>query len=205
MRRAGARALDRADRAVFPSGGPADEHWTRIVLNREISREIEALEPHRRTAVEISGDAHASRGWRSYEILAYPHFDVCAPLDPDHQRYDVVLCEQVLEHVVDPCAAVANLRRLCAPGGHVIVATPFLLRIHELPIYAMYDYWRFTPRGLRTLLEHAGLEVLKVDSWGNRGVVIGNFRDWARYRPWHSLRNEPDLPVQVWAVCRNPD
>ena len=28
-----------------------------------------------------------------------------------------------------------------------------MIRVHELPAYGMPDYWRFTPRGLRTLLE----------------------------------------------------
>ena len=86
----------------------------------------------------------------------------------------------------------------------MIVSTPFLIKVHELPIYAMNDYWRFTPRGLRTLLERAGLEVDEVASWGNRGCVIGNFDRWSAYKPWHSLRNEPDLPLQVWAFATNP-
>ena len=59
----------------------------------------------------------------------------------------MVICEQVLEHVDDPWAAVANLRELCAPGGHAIISTPFLIKVHEFPRYGMLDYWRFTPRG----------------------------------------------------------
>ena len=68
----------------------------------------------------------------------------------------------------------------------------------------MQDYWRFTPRGLRTLLERAGLEVDAVGSWGNRRCVAGNLDHWPAYRRWHSLRDEPDLPVQVWAFARRP-
>jgi hypothetical protein len=110
----------------------------------------------------------------------------------------------VIEHVIDPWAAARNLRGLCAPGGHVVVSTPFLIRVHELPAYGMRDYWRFTPRGLRALLEGAGLVVDEVGSWGNRDCVAGNFDRWPAYRRWHSLRNEPDLPVQVWAFATNP-
>jgi hypothetical protein len=113
------------------------------------------------------------------------------------------MCEQVLEHVVDPGAAAANLRELSAEGGHVIVSTPFLIKVHELPMFAMHDYWRFTPRGLRTLLERVGLEVNTVGSWGNRRCVAANFDRWAAYRRWRSLRNEPELPVQVWAFATN--
>ena len=43
-----------------------------------------------------------------------------------------------------------------------------------------------------------------VDSWGNRQCVVGNFDRWPAYRRWHSLRNEPDFPVQVWAFAAAP-
>jgi SAM-dependent methyltransferase len=134
----------------------------------------------------------------------YPEFDICAPI-AEPGRFDLVICEQVLEHVADPLRAATNLRELCAPGGRVVVSTPFLVRVHELPAFDMRDYWRFTPRGLRTLLERGGLQVDEVASWGNRDCVSGNFDRWPAYRWWHSLRNEPDLPVQVWAFARRPE
>jgi hypothetical protein len=58
---------------------------------------------------------------------------------------------------------------------------------------------------MRRLLEGAGLEVEAVHSWGNRQVVVGNFSRWSARRRWHSMRNEPDFPVQVWAFARRPD
>ena len=202
---AGARARLRAirDRVLLPEARSGADQWQRVPLNDAVRRHIDALDPTRLTAAEISGDARAGHPWRSFTSLNFPEFDLCAPLDR-RPAFDVVICEQVIEHVVDPVAAVANLRGLCAPGGHVIVSTPFLVRIHELPLYGMRDYWRFTPRGLSTLLEGAGLTVETVGSWGNRACVVGNFDRWPSYRRWHSLRNEPDLPVQVWAFARNP-
>jgi SAM-dependent methyltransferase len=170
---------------------------------RAVDRHIEELGPAGLTAAEISGDSHAGKPWKRFESLNYPEFDLCAPLE-GRGTYDVVICEQVIEHVVDPWAAAGNLRGLCAPGGHVIVSTPFLIRIHELPMYGMRDYWRFTPRGLQTLLERAGLVVDSVGSWGNRRCVAGNLDHWPAYRRWLPLRNEPNLPVQVWAFARNP-
>jgi FkbM family methyltransferase len=120
-------------------------------------------------------------------------------------RLDVVICEQVLEHVEDPRTAVADLRRLTRPSGRVVVSTPFLIRVHELEQYEMHDYWRFTPRGLPRLLEDAGLVVDDVGDWGNRWYVLGNLGHWSSYRRWHTLRREPGVPVQVWAFARNPD
>ncbi len=34
--------------------------------------------------------------------------------------------------------------------------------------------------------------------------MVGNFTGWSGYRRWHSLRNEPDFPVQVWAFAKRP-
>jgi SAM-dependent methyltransferase len=193
------------DRLLYPEAASGADQWQRAVLNAAVRRHLEALGPPALTAVEISGDAHAARGWKRYDSLEHPAFDLCAPLG-ERDTYDVVICEQVIEHVQDPWAAAANLRGLCVPGGHVVVSTPFLVRVHELAQYGMRDYWRFTPRGLRTLLESAGLEVPTVGSWGNRRCVVANFDRWPAYRRRHPLRNEPDLPVQVWAFARNlPD
>jgi SAM-dependent methyltransferase len=173
-----------------------------VILNRAVDAQIDSLDPSRLRAAEISGDTHASRPWREYTSLMYPEFDLCAPVEQPGS-YDVVICEQVLEHVADPWLAARNLRELCAPGGRAIVSTPFLIRIHELPQYDMRDYWRFTPRGLRTLLEQAGFEVERVHTWGNRDCVIAELDRWSAHRWWHSLRNEDELPVQVWAFARN--
>lgn len=183
------------------AGSPA-EHWQRIELDRAVDRYLSSLDLPQLGAVEISGDAHSSRPWREYTSLSYPDFDLCAPLE-GRGSFDVVICEQVIEHVVDPCAAARNLRDLCAPGGHVIISTPFMVKVHELPLYGMHDYWRFTPRGLRTLLERAGLEVETLGSWGNRDCVVANFDRWVAYRPRNSLHDESDLPLQVWAFARN--
>lgn len=197
------RAADRIDKALFPEATSAGDQWQRVAMNRAIDAHIASLDPPTRSAAEISGDSHAEKPWREYTSLDYPEFDICAPVG-DLDRFDVVICEQVLEHVIDPWGAAANLRELTVPGGHVIVSTPFLIKVHELLLYGMRDYWRFTPNGLRTLLGSAGLEVITVETWGNRACVIGNLRRWSAYRRWHPLQNDPDLAVQVWAFARNP-
>ena len=197
------RAVDRIDRTLFPEASSATDQWQRVVMNKAIDAHIASLGPSTLDAAEISGDTHAGKPWRGYTSLNYPDFDLCAPT-VDRPKYDVVICEQVMEHVADPLAAAANLRRLTEPGGHVIVSTPFLIKVHEIALVGMHDYWRFTPRGLRALLESAGLAVDEVSTWGNRQCVTGNLRRWPSYRRWHSLRNEPDVAVQVWAFARNP-
>ena len=194
---------ERFQRAFFPEANSPDDQWQRVVMNEAIDSHIASLDPAGRSAAEISGDSHSGKPWREYVSLNYPDFDLSAPL-ATADKFDVVICEQVLEHVPDPWKAASNLRELTAPGGHVIVSVPFLIKVHEIPDFRLYDYWRFTPRGLRALLEGAGLAVDDVHTWGNRACVVGNLRRWSAYRPWHRLRNDPDLAVQVWAFARNP-
>jgi SAM-dependent methyltransferase len=62
-------------------------------------------------------------------------------------RYDLVLCLYVLEHVYDVEAAVANIHRALRPAGRVAVAVPHLYPYHDEPI----DFWRFTEYSLRRL------------------------------------------------------
>lgn len=203
VRRLPARLAARAESLIFPESGSATEHWQRVIMYQAVDQYLASLDPQACAAAEISGDTHTPRPWKRYASLMFPEFDLCAPL-AESGGFDVVICEQVLEHVEDPWAAAANLRDLCTPGGHVIVSTPFLIRIHELALFAMRDYWRFTPRGLEKLLEQSGLEVDAMGAWGNRQCVVGNFSSWSAYRRWHSLRNEPDFPVQVWAFAHRP-
>jgi SAM-dependent methyltransferase len=77
--------------------------------------------------------------------------DLCATNDHvPGERFDCIFCTEVLEHTVQPFDAVAELRRLLRPGGHLILTVPFNLRIHgPLP-----DCWRFTEHGLRALLRN---------------------------------------------------
>lgn len=170
--------------------------YARFVMNQEISRRLTMLNREDLSALEISGKTYREAGWAEYRSTEYPQFDLCAVTSIERD-YDVVLCEQVLEHVPDPIAAVQTLFKLVRPGGHLIVNTPFLIRIHEYPA----DYWRFTPQGLRRLLEHAGFVVEEVGSWGNRSAVRANFDSWAVMRRWRALVNEENLPVVVWAFA----
>jgi Methyltransferase domain len=207
VRRSAVRSINaigrRINRAVFPESASASDQWQRVVMNNEIGAHLEQLGPSRLSAAEISGDAHANRGWKEFCSLNYPEFDLCAPVTIP-ERYDVVICEQVLEHVIDPFLAGQHLFDLCHPGGHVIVSTPFLIKQHELPLCGMFDYWRFTPRGLRRLMEGAGLEVYQVGTWGNRLSVLGNLDRWSARRRWLPLHNRPDIAVVVWAFARRP-
>jgi len=80
---------------------------------------------------------------------------------------DTVLATETLEHVQDPDGFLGQAYRCLRPGGRVILTVPFAARWHYIP----HDYWRFTPSGLRLLLERAGFTEVAVHGRGNELTV----------------------------------
>jgi len=47
------------------------------------------------------------------------------------------------------------------------------------------------------------LENIVTESWGNRACIKANWPRWQVYQSWrHSLKNEPEYPIVVWALAR---
>ena len=76
----------------------------------------------------------------------YPKHDFeCDILEiPTIEKYDIVLCTEVLEHVPDPVATLKILQSLMKPGGTLIITVPLLSLIHQAPYYfssGLSVYW----------------------------------------------------------------
>ena len=78
------------------------------------------------------------------------------------RRYPLLLCTEVLEHVADIDTSFANLRRLTAPGGAVVLTTPFMFPLHMEP----FDYRRLTVHGLERLASRHGFRAEQIDRLG---------------------------------------
>jgi SAM-dependent methyltransferase len=76
--------------------------------------------------------------------------------------YGLVLCTQVIEHCLDPWAALRELHRIVRPGGFLIWTVPQVWFYHPHPV----DNWRFTPEGVARLSETSGFEVEQIHVQG---------------------------------------
>jgi SAM-dependent methyltransferase len=174
--------------------------WIRVVMYHECFAFIESIGPESFDALEISGGPQWRRKFRfgSYTSTDFPDFDICAEtLD---RQFDLIIADQVFEHLPWPMRAGRNVYMMLRPGGYFVIATPFLVRVHEVPI----DCSRWTEQGLSYLLQECGFQArdIKTRSWGNRKCLKANLFKWRRYGFYRSLANEPNFPVMVWAIAR---
>ena len=177
--------------------------WLRVVMYRRCFEFIRGLRPETLDVMEVSGGPQWRRNFnfKSYISTEFPDFDICSEaLD---RQFDLIIADQIFEHLPWPMRAGRNVHKMLRPGGYFIIATPFLVRVHDVPI----DCSRWTEKGLSYLLQECGFreDNIKTDAWGNRACIKANFSKW-RMHGWHrSLVNEPNFPIMVWAIARKEE
>jgi ubiquinone/menaquinone biosynthesis C-methylase UbiE len=84
--------------------------------------------------------------------------------------FDGVILTEVLEHCVDPRAAIAEVFRVLKPGGLLLVTSPFLWPQHA--VEGQYeDYWRFTDQGWALLLRAFTAVTITPCAWTDEGAA----------------------------------
>ncbi len=179
--------------------------WCAVVMYREFEQFVCSLDCPRIDTLEISGTRSQGRfNFRSYQSTTFPDYDICkGPLA--QEKFDLVIAEQVFEHILRPDLAAAHVYQMLRPGGVFVINTPFLVKFHEVPL----DLYRWTERGIRQLLETAGFTVLTTGSWGNLKCLFADMTPgmtWTVYNPRrHSLQNDPQFPIVIWAFAQKPN
>lgn len=77
------------------------------------------------TAVDVAADAIAhAREQFAAPNLEFLEIDSTQPLPFEDDSFDTVLSFQVFEHVADTSSYLSEIRRVLAPGGHLVLVTP---------------------------------------------------------------------------------
>ena len=106
---------------------------------------------------------------------------------PD-QLFDLVLCLDVLEHMVDPWTFVQKLHRLVAPGGRVVFSIPNVRSLSVVLPLMFLGRWRYQDFGildrthLRFFTRDSALDLattseLRVIKWLRAGLPKGSKMD----------------------------
>lgn len=84
-------------------------------------------------------------------------------------HYDAILSTSVLEHVPDPGKVLAEMARVLAPSGVMLLSTSGLYGLHMEP----WHYYNTTPYSLLQLSRDAGLQVLLLAPRGGWFNLVG--------------------------------
>ncbi len=101
---------------------------------------------------------------------------------------DVVLFNQVLEHVLDPDASLSEIGRVLKPGGILLGSVPHLSPVHLEP----YDFRRYTDLGLRQMLLKHRFTEISIDFSGS----VYSSAALLVCMDWMLSRRQPDKPQQ---------
>jgi SAM-dependent methyltransferase len=116
------------------------------------------------------------------DILTYP-------FQPD--SFDVILCQDVLEHLPEPAVALRNFARWVKPGGRIILGFPNVMSLKGL-------ITKFTPHAFHLWFYR---RILGSKLAGTPGY--GPYRTYLRFaispRNIRKLANEMDLEVETLA------
>lgn len=85
-------------------------------------------------------------------------------------EFDLVIAQEVLEHVKNPRKAVEEVFRVLKKDGYFYMQLPFIIGFHPCP----NDYWRFTHEGILELLEHSNFKVIELKI--TVGPAVGFYR-----------------------------
>lgn len=145
-------------------------------------------------------------------LATYPEYDVEVLAPCADSSIDILVADQVLEHVARPWVAAEQIYRVLKPGGIAVIATPGLYPIHKSPL----DCWRILPDGYDVLFPPSRWGVLTRGMWGNAARVGFEYTNNANLvsgaptysveeameQPYFSDQTDNLCPLQIWWVGR---
>ena len=123
----------------------------------EIAERLVCIEPNpncvSRARAALDGNAKIS--------LRTCHLEECDRDELIQQRFDTIVCVNVLEHIEDHIRALRLFRELVAPtGGKVLIFVPAVQTAYGPLDAALGHHRRYSKRSLRAAFDAAGLDLV---------------------------------------------
>jgi len=136
---------------IFPIKRPVFKYLKSISLNYKNLDILEigsGDEEKKQSVISIFKDANTFLQTDIKEEYNHMFLDITRPLEIEN-KFDLVICTSVLEHIFEMNLAVENLKKLVKKEGHLFISVPFIYPLHDEPA----DYWRFTEHSLKKLFK----------------------------------------------------
>ena len=113
------------------------------------------------------------QAFRHYESVDVIRLDLesDAHFDPIQERYDTVLCLNVLEHVDDDVSALRRMASALEPGGRLVVLVPQHESLYSEMDRELGHFRRYRARDLTDKMSEAGLRVVHVQDFNAMGAL----------------------------------
>ena len=148
-------------RVLDVGGGARFQKWLAPYKDFFANCRYETMDTDRTSGADIIGDIHR------------------IPL-PDNSVPGII-CHSVLEHVEDPLRAMAELKRVLAPGGKIFMYIPSVYPYHaRRGVYP--DYWRFFDDTVRLLFR--GFHSVEIVKRGGYFTGLSFFIPLRSYVTW---------------------
>ena len=147
--------------------------------------------------VGIEPDEFAIRAAKSRGGASYCRANgIQLPFRPD--SFDVVIASDVLEHIENDSAALAQIARVLKPGGSMIISVPahqWLFSYHDT---ALQHFRRYSKVTLRGLLGRERLQIRRLSYWNmTLFPFLSLYRLFQQRRPHSEPRSDTRLPSGV--------
>ncbi len=116
------------------------------------------------TGIELDGDAAELARARGVAEIAVGRLE---ELPWPQDSFDLITCLDVIEHTPDDRAALVELRRVCRPGGFLLVTVPAYQALWSVHDEANHHYRRYSRRGLRQAALDTGWAVVRMSSFNS--------------------------------------
>ena len=168
----------RADRGVEPDARwwaalPPDGARTALEIGCGSGQNLDRLAGLGLDVAGVEPDAAACAAARGRGLAVWQGVAEALPDAVAARRFDLVVLTHVLEHCLDPAAALAQAAGRLAPGGRMVVEVPNNACAgaraagacwHWLDVPRHLNF--FTETSLRALVARTGLAVERVEWWG---------------------------------------
>ena len=123
----------------------------------DVAHQVVCIEPN----LNCAARAREALGGDDRVAIRVCHLEECNRVELHQQRFDTVVCVNVLEHIHDDVHALTLFRDVVAgTGGRVLVFVPAVQRIYSQHDAALGHHRRYSRRTLRAAFTAAGLDIV---------------------------------------------
>jgi SAM-dependent methyltransferase len=119
------------------------------------------------------------------------------------ESFDLVLALDVLEHLDDDAAGVADLARLVKPGGVLLITVPALPSLWGGQDVISHHRRRYTKRSFSMLFERAGIRTPRITYFNTILFPFAAAVRWGRRAAGHANRPRSDFDDNKPGIINN--